>query len=136
MPACKLWPGGFVNVRMLVQHREGRRDGADRGDPGAGPQGPYVFVIKKPTTTPSGAAVKLGHEDDIVEHRREAVSRPASKVVTDGAQRVTDGGKVAVAGPDGNAPDAVPARERGAPGTGQRPHARTAEQFMRRRAPC
>ena len=45
--------------------------------------------------------------------------------MVDGAQRVTDGGKVAVAGPDGNAPDAVPARERGAPGTAHRAATRT-----------
>jgi hypothetical protein len=43
--------------------------------------------------------------------------------VVDGAQRLTDGAKVALAGPDGNAPDAVPLernKERNAPGTAQR----------------
>ncbi len=112
----KLWPGGFVNVRMLVQTE---RNVVTVPTPAVqrGPQGPYVFVIKADNST-ERRLVKLGHEDDqlcIVQSGLQV----GEQVVVDGAQRVTDGGKVAVAGPDGNAPDAVPLRERGAPGAAQ-----------------
>jgi multidrug efflux system membrane fusion protein len=112
----KLWPGGFVNVRMLVQTERGVVT-VPTAAVQRGPQGPYVFVIKQDQTA-ERRPVKLGHEDDqlsIVANGLQA----GEDVVVDGAQRVTDGGKVAVAGPDGNAPDAVPLRDRGAPGTAQ-----------------
>lgn len=113
----KLWPGGFVNVRMLV-----RTETAAVTVPTAaiqrGPQGAYVFVIK-PDNTAERRQVKLGHEDDTLAIVASGIVS-GDQVVVDGAQRVTDGGKVAVAGPDGNAPDAVPERDRTAPGTAQR----------------
>ena len=112
----KLWPGGFVNVRMLVRTERGvvtvPTPAVQRG-----PQGGYVFVIK-PDGTAQRRAVTLGHEDDQLSIVLSGLE-PGEQVVVDGAQRVTDGGKVAVAGPDGNAPEAVPLRERGAPGTAQ-----------------
>jgi len=45
--------------------------------------------------------------------------KAGEQVVIDGAQRLTENARVAIAGPDGTAPDAVP-RERSAPGTGTR----------------
>ena len=113
----KLWPGGFVDVRMLALTEQNvvtvPTSAVQRG-----PQGPYVFVVKKDETA-ERRAVKLGHEDDQTSIVTSGLT-VGEQVVIDGAQRVTDGGKVAVAGPDGNAPDAVPMRERGAPGTAQR----------------
>ena len=113
----KLWPGGFVNVRMLVRTEHGVVT-VPTAAIQRGPQGPYVFVIKADDTA-ERRPVKLGHEDDTLSIVESGLAAD-EQVVVDGAQRVTDAGKVAVAGPDGNAPDAVPARERGAPGTGQR----------------
>ena len=113
----KLWPGGFVNVRMKVQTEQNAVT-VPTAAVQRGPQGPYVFVIKSDDTA-ERRSVKLGHEDDQIAIVQSGL-KPGEQVVTDGAQRVTDGGKVAVAGADGNAPEAVPLRERGAPGTAQR----------------
>src|SRR4051794_14045387 len=113
----KLWPGGFVNVRMLVETQRGVVT-VPTAAVQRGPRGPYLFVVK-PDKTAERRQVKVGHEDDQVAVVTEGV-RPGETVVVDGAQRLTDNGKVAIAGPDGNAPDAVPLRERTAPGTAQR----------------
>jgi multidrug efflux system membrane fusion protein len=113
----KLWPGGFVNVRMLVR-TEHDAITVPTSAVQRGPEGPYVFVIK-PDNKAEKRPVRLGHEDDQVAIVASGL-KSGEQVVTDGAERVQDGGMVAVAGPDGNAPDAVPERERGAPGTAQR----------------
>ncbi len=113
----KLWPGGFVNVRMLVRTERGVVT-VPTAAVQRGPQGAYVFVIKADGTA-ERRQVKLGHEDDTLSIVESGLAAD-EQVVVDGAQRVTEGGKVTVAGPDGNAPDAVPARDRGAPGTASR----------------
>ena len=112
----KLWPGGFVNVRMLAQTQ---RDVVTVPTAAVqrGPRGAYVFVVT-PGNTVERRTVQVGHEDDQVSVVASGL-KAGEQVVTDGAQRLTDGAKVAVAGPDGNAPDAVP-QERRAPGTAQR----------------
>ena len=113
----RLWPGGFVDVRMLVATEH---DATTVPTPAVqrGPQGPYVFVVKEGGTAVR-RAVTVGHEDDTTSIVLTGLA-VGEQVVVDGAQRVTDGGKVAVAGPDGNAPDAVPVRERSPPGTAPR----------------
>lgn len=113
----KLWPGGFVNVRMLVR-TEHDAITVPTSAVQRGPDGPYVFVVK-PDNKAEKRSIKLGHEDDQLAIVQSGLTS-GEQVVTDGTQRVTDGGMVAIAGPDGNAPEAVPARERGAPGTAQR----------------
>jgi membrane fusion protein, multidrug efflux system len=113
----KLWPGGFVNVRLLVQTQRGVVT-VPTAAVQRGPRGPYLFVVKDGRTA-ERRDVKVGHEDDQLSVVAEGV-QAGEQVVVDGAQRLTDGGKVAVAGPDGNAPDAVPLRDRAPPGTAQR----------------
>lgn len=112
----KLWPGGFVNVRLLVETQK-----AVTTVPAAavqrGPRGTYVFVVNVDNTV-RRAAVKVGHEDEAISVILTGLN-PGDLVVIDGAQRLNDASKVAVAGPDSNAPDAAP-RERTAPGTAQR----------------
>jgi multidrug efflux system membrane fusion protein len=119
-----LWPGGFVNVRMLVETQRSVVT-VPTAAVQRGPRGAFVFVID---AGPAGQelaqrrAVTVGHEDDQLSVIAEGV-RSGEQVVVDGAQRLTDGAKVALAGPDGNAPDAVPPernKERNAPGTAQR----------------
>lgn len=112
----KLWPGGFVNVRLLV---DTARDAITI--PAAavqrGPNGAYVFIINADNSV-KRQPITVGHED----HATSVVTAGLTlgdAVVTDGAQRLSDASKVAIAGPDGNAPVAVP-RKRGAPGTAQR----------------
>lgn len=112
----KLWPGGFVNVRMLIETQRGVTT-VPAAAVQRGPRGTYAFVINTDGSV-KRAPVTVGHEDE----RLSVVSsglNPGDQVVTDGAQRLNDNSKVAVAGPDGTAPDAAP-RERGAPGTAQR----------------
>lgn len=113
----RLWPGGFVDIRLLANTDAGVVT-VPTAAVQRGPQGAYVFVIKKDDLA-ERRSVTLGHEDDITSIVLKGLAA-GEQVVVDGAQRVTDGGKVAVAGPDGNAPDAVPVRERGAPGTATR----------------
>ena len=112
----KLWPGGFVNVRLLVETQK-----AVTTVPAAavqrGPRGTYVFVVNADNTV-KRAMVTVGHEDEATSVIVAGLA-PGDLVVIDGAQRLNDASKVAVAGPDLNAPDAAP-RERTAPGTAQR----------------
>jgi multidrug efflux system membrane fusion protein len=118
----QLWPGGFVNVRMLVDTQRGVVT-VPTAAVQRGPQGPYLFVVRA-NNTAERRQVRVGHEDDQLTIVLDGL-KPGETVVVDGAQRLTDGGKVAIAGPDGNAPDAVPARDRAAPGTAQRRHNRS-----------
>ena len=108
-----LWPGGFVNVRLLVATLPGvvtiPSAAVQRG-----PRGTFVFVVTD--TTVQRRELKTGFEDDQLSVVLEGV-KAGERVVTDGAQRLSDGAKVAVAGPDGNAPDAAPRADRGGPGT-------------------
>ncbi len=111
-----LWPGGFVNVRMLADTQRSVVT-VPTAAVQRGPRGAFVFVISTGNVA-QRRPVTVGHEDDQLSILAEGL-RTGEQVVVDGAQRLTDGVKVAVAGPDGNAPDAVP-KERGAPGTAQR----------------
>ena len=108
-----LWPGGFVNVRLLVATLPGvvtiPSAAVQRG-----PRGTFVFVVTDATV--QRRELKTGFEDDQLSVVLEGV-KAGERVVTDGAQRLSDGAKVAVAGPDGNAPDAAPRADRGGPGT-------------------
>ena len=115
-----LWPGGFVNVRMLAETQRSVVT-VPTAAVQRGPRGAFVFVITGAPGANNAAqrrTVTVGHEDDQISVIVEGL-RSGEQVVVDGAQRLTDGAKVAVAGPDGNAPDAVP-KERNAPGTAQR----------------
>ena len=49
----KLWPGGFVNVRLLVQTQRGVVT-VPTAAVQRGPRGPYLFVVKDGTRRPSG----------------------------------------------------------------------------------
>ncbi len=112
----KLWPGGFVNVRLLVETQRGVTT-VPAAAVQRGPRGTYVFVVNRDNTV-KRQTVKVGHEDEELSVVLSGLL-PGDNVVIDGAQRLNENSKVAVAGPDGNAPDAAP-RERSAPGTAQR----------------
>jgi membrane fusion protein, multidrug efflux system len=97
----RLWPGAFVNVRLLV-----RTDRDAVTVPAAavqrGPTGPYLYVVDDGNKA-ERRALKLGYQDEQLSVVQSGV-KPGERVVTDGAQRLTDGKEVAVAGADGNAP--------------------------------
>ena len=118
----RLWPGAFVNVRLLVR-TERQVVTVPPAAVQRGPRGAYVFTVQ-PGDGVKRQQVSVGHEDDSVSVIASGVE-PGDQVVIDGAQRLDDTSKVAVAQPDGNAPAAVP-RERSAPGTAQRGNRRTA----------
>ncbi len=111
-----LWPGGFVNVRMLAETQRSVVT-VPTAAVQRGPRGAFVFVVA-PGLVAQRRTVTVGHEDDQVSVVADGL-RTGEQVVVDGAQRLTDGLKVALAGPDGNAPGAVP-KERSGPGIAQR----------------
>ena len=88
-----LWPGGFVNVRLLVDTERNvvslPPTGVQRG-----PLGAYVYLLK-PNDTVERRAVQVGHEDEGASVITAGL-RPGDRVVTDGASRLTDGAKVRV----------------------------------------
>jgi len=96
--ALKLWPGGFVNVRLLVDTQRG----AVTVPPAAvqrGPQGAYVYLVQSRDTA-ARRLVKVGQETEQVSIIENGLA-PGDVVVVDGAARLTDGAKVSVASPEG-----------------------------------
>lgn len=95
-----LFPNQFVNTRMLIDVRKGvviiPTAGVQRGT-----QGTFVYVIK-PDSTVSLRLVKVGQ---VQGEESEITSGLAAGevVVTDGADKLRDGGKVEVAQKDGAA---------------------------------
>jgi membrane fusion protein, multidrug efflux system len=121
-PGHKLWPGGFVGVRLKVATEHG----ATVVPPAAiqrGPSGTYVYVVGADDTV-KRESVTVGHEDAQASIITVGL-QPGAKVVTDGASRLTDGGRVTIVTPGAaGAPDG-PAQP-SAPGTASRRH-RTAQ---------
>ena len=116
-----LWPGGFVNVRLLVDTERNVVAVAPTAVQ-RGPQGAYVYVLERDDTV-RRKPVQVGHEDEticVVTTGLEAGDR----VITDGASRLTDGAKVTV-----QPADVPQAQEQGprrrAPGQGRQRAAAT-----------
>ena len=113
-PDLRLWPGGFVSVRLLanIEH------GATTVPPAAvqrGPRGSYLYVIDA-----DGKALRrditVGYEDGATSIVTAGL-KPGERVVIDGASRLTEGAKTRIADPlpGGAATPSQPA----APGTGR-----------------
>ncbi len=90
----RLWPGGFVGVRLQVATVHD----ATVVPPSAvqrGPNGDYIYVVDA-----KGAAarqsVTVAHQDEDVAIVSQGLD-PGQTVVTDGAARLTDGKKVSIA---------------------------------------
>jgi multidrug efflux system membrane fusion protein len=96
--ALKLWPGAFVNVRLLL--RTDRHvvtiptQAVQRG-----PLGAFVFEVDAHGTA-SRRTVTLGQQNETQAVVLQGV-QPGDTVVTDGASRVTDGARVKVMGGPG-----------------------------------
>ncbi len=93
-PDDKLWPGGFVGVRMQVSTAQD----AIVVPPAAvqqGPNGMYAYVVDAANLA-SRRAVTVSHED-----AQDAIIasglKPGDRVVTDGASRLSDGKQVEIA---------------------------------------
>jgi multidrug efflux system membrane fusion protein len=92
----RLWPGGFVGVRLQVNTAKE----AIVVPPAAvqrGPRGAYVFVIGEGDTV-KRQAVTIGYEDEQASIVTEGLNG-GERVVVDGASRLSDGTKVAVTQP-------------------------------------
>ncbi|MCL2428949.1 MAG: efflux RND transporter periplasmic adaptor subunit [Alphaproteobacteria bacterium] len=99
-PDYKLWPGGFVGVRLNVATEHN----VIVVPPAAvqrGPSGPFVYVLGDDGTV-KRQDVTVGHQD---ESNAVIVSGLAAgaRVVTDGVSRLTDGSKAVVAQVNPNA---------------------------------
>ncbi len=110
-----LWPGGFVGVRLLVDTVHA----ALTVPPAAvqrGPRGTYIYVIDADSTA-HRRDVTVSHEDQNVSIVTAGLI-PGDSVVTDGAARLAEGTKVAIAEPapkpSGPPAPGVPGGRRGA----------------------
>ena len=118
-PDLRLWPGGFVNVRLLVRTAKD----AITVPPAAvqrGPQGAYVYVITEGKAARRN--ISVGHEDESVAVVTAGLKR-GETVVTDGASRLTEGAAVTLPKTAANPNSASPERVQ-PPGTAaaHRPH--------------
>ena len=114
-PKLALWPGGFVNVRLLVD-TERNVVSVPPTAVQRGPQGAYVYVLAGADTV-RRRPVQVGHEDETVSVVTAGLDA-GEQVVIDGASRLTDGAKVKVQPPDVAQAQALPTRRR-APGQGR-----------------
>ena len=102
----KLWPGGFVGVRLQVD----TVTGAVVVPPAAvqrGPRGAFVYVVAADNTV-TRQIIETGYEDEQVTIVTKGLTG-GEKIVTDGASRLSDGAKVAIAPQAADAPKAADA---------------------------
>ncbi len=114
-PSLALWPGGFINVRLLIETERN----VVTVPPTAvqrGPQGAYVYLVND-NATATRKEIQVGHEDETVSVVTAGL-QPGQRVVVDGASRLSDGAKVKVQDSGPAAVEAEPARRR-APGQGR-----------------
>jgi membrane fusion protein, multidrug efflux system len=109
----KLWPGGFVRIRLQVDTAKN----AIVVPPAAiqrGPRGAYVYVANADNTS-SRRSVTVSHEDEQASIVSDGL-QPNDKVVIDGTARLSDGTKITIVQPLPS--DEAPAANRpAAPGT-------------------
>lgn len=108
----KLWPGQFVNVRLLASIR---KDGtvAPASVVQRGPQGTYAYVIKEDQTVEQ-RAIKVARSEDGKALIDDGL-KPGERVVVDGQYRLQPGARVNASEPapaTGNPPAAEAPRER------------------------
>lgn len=116
-PNLRLWPGAFVTVRLLARTDRGATT-VPTAAVQRGPTGPYLYVVGTEKKA-ERRALKLGYQDEQIAEVESGV-KPGESVVTDGAQRLTEGKEVAVAGPNGDAPAEAFAGPKGAHSGGGR----------------
>ena len=109
----QLWPGQFVNVRLLIDTLKGVVT-IPTGAVQRGPNGTFVYVVKDDNTAAMRPIV-VQKQDETVTVVKSGLT-PPERVVTTGFVRLTDGSKVAI--DSGGAPAA--AGPQGARQSGQR----------------
>ena len=93
-----LWPGAFVNVRLLVETLK-QVVTTPTAAVQRGPNGTFVYVVK-PDDTATVRNVSVGQQDD-VQSVLESGLQQGEKVVTTGFARLAEGARVAVSTPEG-----------------------------------
>jgi multidrug efflux system membrane fusion protein len=117
-PDLQLWPGQFLNVRLLVSTLK-QVVVVPTGAVQRGPNGTYVFVVKDDNTV-AMQSVAVGMQDETRAVITKGVA-PPQRVVTTGFARLTDGSKVAPSAPgEAAAPAAGGGRSGEAPGQRKR----------------
>ena len=118
----QLWPGQFVNVRLLVETLKNVVV-VPTGAVQRGPRGTFVYVIKDDNTA-AMRPVTIGHQDEVQAVVTQGVEAP-ERVVTTGFARLTEGTRVAASSGEPGAtpaapPQGPPARRRAREGAPQR----------------
>ena len=90
----RLWPGLFVNVRLIVNTRRGVAT-VPAQTVQDGPNGPYAYVIKEDETV-ERRAVEIAAVQDGVAVISKGLT-PGEKIVVEGQYRLTQGSRVRVA---------------------------------------
>jgi multidrug efflux system membrane fusion protein len=115
-PDLQLWPGQFVNVRLLIDTLR-QAVVVPTGAVQRGPKGTYVFVVKDDNTV-AVQDVTVVKQDETQAVIGKGVE-PPQRVVTTGFARLTEGSKVAPTAPgQTTAPVTVPNERRGKSGNG------------------
>lgn len=108
-----LWPGAFVNARLLVETLKGVTV-IPSGAVQRGPNGTFVYIIGQDQTV-AMKPVKVRQQDDTLAVIADGVS-PGDKVVTTGFARLQNGSKVQIStNPDQASPDAPTTDNNGQP---------------------
>ncbi|CAO3361631.1 efflux RND transporter periplasmic adaptor subunit [Azospirillum palustre] len=107
----KLWPGQFVNVRLLATIRRGATT-VPATVVQRGPQGTYAYVIKDDLTVEQ-RPIKVARQEETKAIVEEGLT-PGERVVVDGQYRLQPGSKIRIvepiasAAPAGSTPAAAP----------------------------
>jgi multidrug efflux system membrane fusion protein len=111
----QLWPGQFVNVRLLVETLKQAivipTSAIQRG-----PTGPFVYVVEEGDLA-AVRPVTVAQQDETQAVVASGL-RASERVVTTGFTRLTDGSQVAVGSAAGTSPPAAVERPRGRRGEG------------------
>lgn len=114
----QLWPGQFVNVRLLVDTLK-QVIVVPTGAVQRGPKGTFVYTVKDDNTV-AVRNVTVTRQDELQAVIGKGLE-PGEKVVTTGFVNLTDGSKISVSAPQGAAPAAgAPQGERRNGTRGQR----------------
>jgi multidrug efflux system membrane fusion protein len=95
----RLWPGEFVNVRVILRMRRSVPTVPSQTVQ-QGPEGDYAYVIRKDDTVERRNIVVAATEEGLAVVTKGL--KPGERVVVDGQYRLTDGARVRIAPPAKN----------------------------------
>jgi multidrug efflux system membrane fusion protein len=122
-PNLSLWPGQFVNVRLLIDTLQNVVT-IPTGAVQRGPNGTFVYVVKADNTA-AIRQIAVERQDEVQTVVKSGLE-PPERVVTSGFARLTDGAKVTISSGEvapGPHPPGVTGVQRRGVGGGTRPNA-------------